>query len=131
MLFGGAVATGLLEALTWRDAVVGLAVLFVVRPIAGWIGMLGGSCPPRDRLLMGFLGIRGIGTFYYVAYGLNHGDFGDSERLWAVTGFVVLVSILIHGMTSTPLMRLLDRRAEAEGSPSPATAKAAGSGELP
>ena len=32
------------------------------------------------------------------------------ERLWAVTGLVILVSILMHGLTVTPIMRLLDRR---------------------
>ena len=55
-------------------------------------------------------GIRGIGSFYYLAYGINHGAFGVSDRVWALTGLVVLMSILIHGVTATPLMRLIDRR---------------------
>ena len=63
---------------------------------------------PRDRWLIAFLGIRGIGSFYYVAYGVNHADFGASERLWAITGLVVLMSILLHGMAATPLMRLIE-----------------------
>lgn len=109
VLFGGAIASGLFDALTWTDALVGLAVLFVVRPIAGWIGLLGAPHPTRDRALLAFLGIRGIGSFYYLAYGLNHGEFGVSDRLWALTGFIVLCSILIHGITSTPLMRFIDR----------------------
>ena len=32
-----------------------------------------------------------------------------TERLWAIVGLVVLVSILLHGLTVTPVMRLLDR----------------------
>ena len=114
VLFGGALANGLLAALTWTDALIGLVVVFVVRPVAGMIAMLGSGQPMRERLLLAFLGIRGVGSIYYVAYGLNHGDFGDSERLWAVVGFIILVSILVHGVTATPLLERLTRRREAE-----------------
>lgn len=114
VLFGGALANGLLSSLTWTDALIGLAVVFVVRPVAGMIAMTGSSQPMRERLLLSFLGIRGVGSVYYVAYGLNHGDFGDSERLWAIVGFIILVSILVHGVTAAPLLQRLTRRREAE-----------------
>ena len=110
VLFGGALANGLLASLTWTDALIGLAVVFVVRPVAGLIAMLGSGQPMRERLLLAFLGIRGVGSVYYLAYGINHGDFGDSERLWAVVGFIILVSILVHGITATPLLARLARR---------------------
>lgn len=112
VLFGGALANGLLDALTWTDALVGLVILLVVRPVAGLVAMIGSPQPWRERLLMSFLGIRGIGSIYYVAYAINHGRFGDSERLWAIVGFIILASILIHGVSASPmLMRLARRRA--------------------
>jgi NhaP-type Na+/H+ or K+/H+ antiporter len=111
VLFGGAIANGLLAALTWTDIVVGLAILLVVRPLAGLVAMAGSPHRLRERALMAFLGIRGIGSVYYVAYALNHGEFGDSERLWAMVGFIIAVSIVIHGITASPLlMRLASRR---------------------
>lgn len=110
VLFGGAVVTGLFASLTWTDVGVALLILLVVRPAAGMASLIGCRYSMRDRVLLSFLGIRGIGTFYYLAYGINHGDFGVSDRLWGVAGLVVLLSIVIHGMTSTPLMRLIDRR---------------------
>ncbi|MGZ9100583.1 MAG: cation:proton antiporter [Brevundimonas sp.] len=114
VLFGGAVANGLLASLTWTDALVGLAVVFVVRPVAGMIAMIGSRQPMRERLLLAFLGIRGVGSVYYIAYALNHGEFGDSERLWAIVGFIILVSILVHGVTAAPLLQRLTRRREAD-----------------
>ena len=108
VLLGGAVAGGLLDSLTWKEIAFGLALVFVVRPLAGWIGLIGAPHSRRERALVAFFGIRGIGSFYYLAYGLNHGDFHNWGRLWAITGFVVLCSILVHGVTATPLMARID-----------------------
>jgi NhaP-type Na+/H+ or K+/H+ antiporter len=110
VLFGGAIAQGLLSSLTWLDMGVGLAVLLVVRPVAGMIAMTGSGLPLRDRALLSFLGIRGLGTVYYVAYGINHGEFGNSERLWAIVGFIILASIVIHGVSASPLLIDLAKR---------------------
>jgi sodium/hydrogen antiporter len=109
VLFGGALANGLLDALTWTDVGIGLAILFIVRPVAGYLSLIGSPLPRRDKVLLAYLGIRGLGSVYYLAYGINHGQFGDSERLWAITGFIILTSILVHGVTSTPLMTLIER----------------------
>jgi len=122
VLFGGALANGLLDALTWTDALAGLAILFVVRPVVGYLSLIGSPLQRRDKVLLAYLGIRGLGSVYYLAYGLSHGDFGDSERIWAVTGFIVLVSIFVHGVTSTPLLMLIERmgRRSLQGRAAPA-----------
>jgi sodium/hydrogen antiporter len=109
VLFGGAIVTGLFASLTPTDFLVALAIVLVIRPLAGWLSLIGSGHPARERGLISFFGIRGIGAFYYVAYGINHGEFGSSERLWAMTGLVVLLSIVIHGISATPSMRWLDR----------------------
>jgi NhaP-type Na+/H+ or K+/H+ antiporter len=108
VLFGGAITTGLFANVTWSDCLLALAIVFLVRPLAGWISLLGSGHSAKKRSLISFFGIRGIGSFYYVAYGINHGDFGSSERLWAITGLVVLLSIGVHGISATPAMRLID-----------------------
>lgn len=110
VLFGGAIATGLFGSLQWTDALVAVAIVFVVRPVIAWISLIGSGHSGPERSLISFFGIRGIGSFYYIAYGINHGDFGSSERIWAVAGLVVLLSIMVHGITATPAMRWLDRK---------------------
>ncbi|GHD23145.1 hypothetical protein GCM10016234_38160 [Tianweitania populi] len=110
LLFGGALTSGLLAPLTWIDVVAVLAILLVVRPIAGLIGLLGHQTDWTERLTLAFFGIRGVGSVYYLAYGLNQmEEVEGAERLWAFVGLVILVSILMHGLTVTPIMRLLDR----------------------
>lgn len=109
VLFGGALANGLLEALTWRDMLIGLGMVLVVRPLAGLLSLIGSPLPRRDRVALSWFGIRGLGSVYYLAYALNHADFGVSERLWAIVGFIILVSIVVHGVSAAPVMRLIER----------------------
>lgn len=109
VMFGGAITTGLFANLTWADILAALAIVFLIRPVAAWFSLVGSGHPARERNLISFFGIRGIGSFYYIAYGVNHAEFASSERLWAIGALVVLVSILVHGITATPAMRWLDR----------------------
>lgn len=123
LLFGGALATGLLSALAWTDAIAAVVILLVIRPVAGLIGLAGFPAPWSEHLTIAFFGIRGIGSIYYLAYGLNHMEVWGAERLWAIVGLVVLISVLMHGLTVTPVMRWLDRSSgrdpDASGTPPP------------
>lgn len=110
LLFGGAIVHGLLAPLRWVDVGVALAVLLVVRPLTGLLAMSGLRASMGEKLTLGFFGIRGIGSFYYLAYGMNHMEMGPAERLWAIVGLIVLLSVLIHGLSVTPIMRELDRQ---------------------
>ena len=107
----GAMLTGanLLGAIGWRDVAFAAVALLLVRPIAGWIALIGSDRPQGERAVIAVFGIRGLGSIYYLAYGLNHAGFETPARLWGIVGLVVLLSILIHGVTVTPAMRRLDR----------------------
>ena len=87
--------------------------VLLVRPLAGWVGLLGGKTGPRERIALSFFGIRGIGSLYYLSYALGKGEFaGQAEELWAFVGLVVALSIVIHGATTSPLMNRLDKLRE-------------------
>lgn len=108
VLFGGTLAAGrLFEALTWESVVFAALAIFAVRPIVCWIA-LPRSLPLAERAVISFFGIRGLGSAYYLAYALNHGTFDRPDLLWSVAGLVILMSILIHGTTVTPIMNRLD-----------------------
>ncbi len=112
--FGGAIARGLLAPLTWELVLVGLALVFVVRPAVGALALVGmGRSPWRDRLTIGFFGIRGIATFYYLAFALEEaGTFEQEAEIWALAGFVVLLSVVVHGFTAAPTLERLDKKRE-------------------
>jgi NhaP-type Na+/H+ or K+/H+ antiporter len=109
LMFGGAIATGLLKDIGWVDVLAAILILALVRPVTGLLGMIGFKASLSEKLTIAFFGIRGVGSFYYLAYGLNHGAFAEGDRLWTILSLVVVLSIVIHGLTVTPVMRWLDR----------------------
>jgi len=109
LAFGGSLVSGLPAPIGWAEVLAAVLVLFVVRPVTGLLGMIGAPATTGEKLAIAFFGIRGVGSFYYMAYGLNHGEFADADRLWTVPSLVAIMSIVMHGLTVTPIMRWLDR----------------------
>jgi len=55
--------------------------------------------------------VRGLGSVYYLAYGASAAAFPAIERLWPIVVLTVVLSVVVHGVTSTHAMRLVDRAA--------------------
>ena len=92
---------------------VGGLLLFVIRPIGAWVSTIGASYEPARRWLFGWFGIRGVGSLYYLFYAMGGGLQGDVAEMiaWITLGTVVL-SIVIHGNSATPVMKWYERRLE-------------------
>jgi NhaP-type Na+/H+ or K+/H+ antiporter len=121
VMFGGVIAHGgLFRPLTAEAVVFALIAIFLIRPLSGWISLLFRKQRADEKAVISFFGIRGLGSAYYLAYALNHGPFEKPDLLWATAGLIVLVSILLHGTTVTPVMRYLDRARQEGESLAPA-----------
>ena len=81
-------------------------LLLVIRPVAAAMGMIGSTTTWLQRAFIAWFGIRGIGSIYYLMYAIAH---GVSERtaglLTGLTLAVVAASVIVHGVSVTPLMR--------------------------
>jgi NhaP-type Na+/H+ or K+/H+ antiporter len=98
-----------------RHALWFIVLLFmVVRPVSVHLGLLGARVAGDQRRLIAWFGIRGIGSIYYLMFAINQGLARPlAEQVIALTLSVVAVSIVVHGMSVTPLMALYARRAKA------------------
>jgi sodium/hydrogen antiporter len=106
---------GIALARHWEpQAILLAAVLFVlVRPLATWLTTIGMGLNWRRRLLIGWLGIRGIGGLNYLAYALVHGLDGTPARLVAgVVVTTITLSVVVHGFSAQPLLAWRRRRIE-------------------
>ena len=107
----------LLTRIDWRPELLWFVPLlfFVIRPLAVFVGLPGTQVKGRQRALMGWFGIRGIGSVYYLMYAITHGLAPEqAEMLAGLTLGVVVASIVVHGVSVTPLMR---RYRERPGAP--------------
>lgn len=108
--FGMFIGQGLQSGveLTWRVYIVSFIFLLLIRPIGGIIALSGLNMHHTEKYAISALGIRGIGTLYYLSYALNQGFFHDEDaiKLWVVCSIVILASIFIHGLSAQRLLKM-------------------------
>jgi NhaP-type Na+/H+ or K+/H+ antiporter len=81
-------------------------LLLVIRPGAAAMGMIGSTTTWLQRAFIAWFGIRGIGSIYYLMYAITHGvSEGTASLLTGLTLAVVATSVVVHGVSVTPLMR--------------------------
>lgn len=110
VFFGGSLANGILDALTWQMVVFSLCFLFIIRPISAYLSLFKVNYKKYERLLISFYGIRGMGSVFYLAYAFHTIEFKYQEELWALVAFTILSSILVHGLTATKAMSYLKQK---------------------
>ncbi|MBZ5737673.1 cation:proton antiporter [Nocardioides mangrovi] len=117
LVLGIALSRGLLTALDWRGVLVGVLLVFVVRPVAGMLALAPRSSrerPPLDRgqrRAAAFFGVRGIGSIYYLAYAAGEAPELGVDRLWSTVAFTVVLSVFVHGALASPVLRRIDAAA--------------------
>ena len=88
-----------------------LLLFFVVRPIAVALGLAGLHIPRDQRMLIGWFGIRGIGSIYYLLFAIGQGLPATlTEQMLSIVLTAVAASIVVHGISVTPLMNLYSAR---------------------
>ena len=94
-----------------------LLLFFVVRPLAVWLGLVGLQMPRDQKLLIGWFGIRGIGSIYYLLYAIGQGllQAPVTQLMMSIVLTAVAVSIVVHGISVTPLMNFYSARRKARG----------------
>ena len=122
LALGIALSRGLMDDLDWRSVVIGLGLLVVVRPLSGWIALLGSrsGMSAAQRAAVAFFGIRGIGSVYYLAYATGEAPGLATDWMWSTVAFTITTSVVLHGVLATPVMRRIG-----EGPDDPAQAASA------
>ena len=95
----------------WRALLVGGVLFCVIRPVCVTLMPWGSLLEGRQRLLIGWFGIRGIGSLFYLFYASNHGLSDSVATLCTdITLSVVALSILLHGISTQPILARYEKR---------------------
>jgi sodium/hydrogen antiporter len=120
LFLGIGLTHGLLGNLDWRGVLLAILIVFVIRPVAGWLALsvgrrgVGGrpddALERRERIVTAFFGVRGVGTVYYLAYAFGQASFPEQRWLWSTATFTIVLSVVVHGIAVTPVMTALERQ---------------------
>lgn len=107
---GMALPDGLLVGLRWSEVAVAAVVVLVVRPVLGWLALIGSPTTRPAMAAVAFFGVRGIGTLFYLAYAFTEARFPDQDALWRIAAVAVALSVVVHGISAGPVMNRLESR---------------------
>ena len=88
------------------------ALLFVlIRPLAVYASLIGQPLDARQKRLVAFFGVRGVGSVYYLAFAFSLGLDGPlAETLAGLVLTTIVASLLVHGSIAS---LVIDRYARA------------------
>jgi NhaP-type Na+/H+ or K+/H+ antiporter len=95
----------------WQSVLIALFLFFVARPVSVFLSLAGSGTGMRTRAMVGWFGVRGIGSIYYLMFALQHGlGSGIAVDIARAVLVTIVLSICIHGLSVKPLMNWFDNR---------------------
>lgn len=107
LLIGSMVGTMGLAAPGLEGWLLVPVLLLVIRPLAVAVSHVGSGLPGAERGFVAWFGVRGVGSLYYAAVAVAAGVLPPAETeivVWTALA-CVMVSIVVHGLTATPVSR--------------------------
>ncbi|MEM7300021.1 MAG: sodium:proton antiporter [Pseudomonadota bacterium] len=93
------------EAITHLDAqmlALILLSLFIVRPLAIYVSLIGSDASPTTRLFFGWFGPRGLATALFALLVVEKIDQSMGEPILHIAVNAVWISALLHGVSAQP-----------------------------
>jgi sodium/hydrogen antiporter len=110
ILFGGTLVEFVFDTFNWQNLLIAFVVLLIIRPLSAYASIYNSKMHLQEKAAVSFFGIKGIGSLFYLAFATNLVKFENAENLWAITSWVILFSLIIHGFSANAVMRILERR---------------------
>jgi NhaP-type Na+/H+ or K+/H+ antiporter len=108
LLVGGSL---FVNSWSWPAVLLALFLFFVARPLSVFLALGPARTPWRRQAMVGWFGVRGIGSLYYLMYAIQHGlPEPLALQMVQMTLIVITLSILLHGISVKPLMAMFWRR---------------------
>lgn len=109
LVFGAVLLPDGLAHASMKTVLIAVLFLTVVRVGAIWLSLLGSGLKTREKLFLGWFGPRGLASILFTLVILDAFEFANEAELLACVSMTVALSILVHGLSSTPLARWIGR----------------------
>jgi NhaP-type Na+/H+ or K+/H+ antiporter len=118
VLFGAVLSTVLDDVALGEAIVLALVAVILIRPLAvgGVLTLRHANLSPEGRRFIAWFGPRGLNSLLLALLVVEHGV-PEGREVFGIVGVVVLTSVVVHGVTATPLSSRYARRAAEETLP--------------
>jgi NhaP-type Na+/H+ or K+/H+ antiporter len=67
----------------------------------------------KNKLAISFLGIKGIGSVFYLSWAfVEFEGFEHKNELYSITAYIILISVVLHGLTAPSIIEYFKRKTE-------------------
>ena len=108
-VFGAVLLPAGLEHMSIQAWIIALLFLTMVRMLPIWLSLLGSGLENREKLFLGWFGPRGLASMLFALIVVDEFDIPHEEELLACVVMTVFISIVLHGISSTPLAKKIGR----------------------
>ena len=110
-LFGALIVATGYEGSIWALLAFIPFALLIARPVAVLAALVGTKLPRPQRLFIAWFGPKGVASMLFALFILDR-SVAEGSLVFDVAAFVILSSILAHGLTDTVGARWIERRME-------------------
>ena len=106
LVFGALITPERLSSLTWREWLLPVIAILLVRPAALLVSLLWSHMPARERFTAAWFGPKGFASVVYGLLALQSG-ISDSNTVFDIVAATIALSIVLHSSTDVPVAKLL------------------------
>jgi NhaP-type Na+/H+ or K+/H+ antiporter len=111
VVFGSFVVARMIDRVTWPALLYAVLSLTVVRMLPVYLCLMGTRTSTADKLFIGWFGPRGLATIVFAVLVL-HERLPGNDTIMLAAGWAVLLSVIAHGVTANPLVKMIGARRE-------------------
>ncbi len=108
-VFGAVLLPAGIAHMSIQALIVAMLFLTVVRMVPIWLSLAGSGLGNREKLFLGWFGPRGLASMLFALIVVDEFDIPQEEELLACVVMTVFISIVLHGISSTPLAKKIGR----------------------
>jgi NhaP-type Na+/H+ or K+/H+ antiporter len=113
IIFGSTIMNGILAMTDWKGILFSALFVVVVRPLAGLISLAGIKDTFKSKLAISFLGIRGVGSIFYLSWAFLQTDMLENKlELYSISAYIILFSVILHGLTAPSIISYFQNNRE-------------------
>lgn len=103
VLFGAGLVIDAVPQLDWRIALYAIGSLTVVRMVPVFVALVGAPLALPTKAYLGWFGPRGLASILFALVVVESAETPETDLILAVVVWTVVLSVVLHGMSASPL----------------------------